>query len=127
MCDVCIRHKEIVVTDPRNTSATFGAPMDRDKFAEDVSLTNYQTTLFPMKLKVLRDKTDGSTRKHLRVVADLSYAVDYGRSPYVTALSQFDVLANDRVRFNDTTNANLGVRRHNSCRINLDINLFYTK
>ena len=48
-----IRHKEVIVTDPRNTPATLGAPMDCDKFSEDVSLTNYQTTLFPMKFKIL--------------------------------------------------------------------------
>ena len=51
--NVRIRHKEVIVTDPRNTPATFSSPMDRNKFSEDVSLTNYQTTLFPMKFKIL--------------------------------------------------------------------------
>src|SRR5437867_7292031 len=56
--DVCLRHQETVVTDPRHSAATLCAAMDRHEFANASAASDLCLSFFSGELQILRRQTD---------------------------------------------------------------------
>jgi hypothetical protein len=71
MRDVTTRHKQPIVANASHATATFGARVHRDMFANAIARANHKAALFALKLQILWHFANHSKRKHHGVLADL--------------------------------------------------------
>jgi hypothetical protein len=95
VCDMCLRHQEIVAADAGYTAAASRSPMDRYKFPDLVSLAYLDRRGLAGILEVLRRKSDRHERKNVSFASNSSIAIDNDVRIESNPIAEDDAIAND--------------------------------
>lgn len=106
--NVRLSHKQIVIADRSDESASSRAAIHRHTFADDVAFADDQFCIFALKLQVLRRLTKRGEREDLIAFANLAGAGDDYVAMNFDIVMNCDVITYDGVRADLDVCAKLG-------------------
>src|SRR5262245_16138141 len=95
--DVGLGHEQVVVADRGQRAAARGAAVHRHAFADDVTPSDHQTSLFASEFQVLRRLAHRGEGVDSRPLADLARAFDDDVPGYLNVVVNGDMIADDRI------------------------------
>ena len=97
VCNVRVRHEEVVVADDGRLVPRDGSAMDRAELTEDVPVADHERRRLALVLEVLRRPAERGQLEDPVVLADRRGALDHGMRADGRTRSDRDVGADDRV------------------------------
>src|SRR5690606_36237315 len=92
-----IGHQPVVVADAGQAAAVFGAAVERDEFADDIAVADFEARGLVMEFLVLRHGTERGELPDAVVLADPRVAFDDHMRADAGAVADFNIGADDAV------------------------------
>jgi len=94
MRDMYAGHQKVPTSDPGVTSTTNGPPINRDKLANDIVISHFETRLFSSELEVLRVRTNRTMTVEAVVPSDSRWTFQHSEWPDRTMIPNDNMIPN---------------------------------